>query len=88
MSGAVAPDEAQVGRDPELGRRLLRYARPYTAALSAAVLLLLFEAGLALVGPALTQRALDVALPARDRAMLATLGAIYAGTLLLSFFGE
>ena len=29
-----------------------------------------------------------MALPAHDRAMLATLGAIYAGTLLLSFFGE
>jgi ATP-binding cassette subfamily B multidrug efflux pump len=88
MSGAVAPDEALASRDPELGRRLLRYARPYSAALSAAVLLLLVEAGLALVGPALTRRALDVALPAHDRAMLGTLGVIYAGTLLLSFFGE
>ena len=88
MTAAVSPDEAQSGRDPELGRRLLRYARPYTTALSAAVLLLLIEAGLALVGPKLTQQALDVALPARDRAMLMTLGAIYAGTLLLSFVGE
>jgi ATP-binding cassette subfamily B protein len=88
MTGTVAPDDAQAGRDPEMGRRLLRYARPYASALSAAVLLLLVEAGLALVAPALTRRALDVALPAHDRAMLATLGAIYAATLLLSFFGE
>ena len=88
MTGGVAPEETATGRDPELGRRLLRYARPYTPALAAAVLLLLIEAGLALVGPALTQRALDVALPSHDRAMLGTLGAIFAATLVLSFAGE
>ncbi|MGH7593533.1 MAG: ABC transporter ATP-binding protein [Gemmatimonadales bacterium] len=88
MTGPVAPDHGHFGRDPELGRRLLHYARPYTVALAVAVLLLLIEAGLALVGPVLTQRALDVALPAHDRAMLAALGGIYAAALLVSFFGE
>ena len=88
MTGGIAPDEPLSGADPELGRRLLRYARPYTLAIGAAIALLLFEAALALVGPELTRRALDIALPNHDTALLGTLGAIYAGALLLSFGGE
>jgi ATP-binding cassette, subfamily B, multidrug efflux pump len=88
VTGGIAPDEPLSGADPELGRRLLRYARPYTAAILAAVALLLVEAALALVGPELTVRTLDVAIPRRDGAMLATLGAVYAAALLLSFCGE
>ena len=42
-----------------------------------------------MVGPELTRRALDVAIPGRDTAMLAAeLGAIYGGALLLGFAGE
>jgi ATP-binding cassette subfamily B multidrug efflux pump len=88
VTGGVASDDPLAGADPELGRRLLRYARPYVAAIVAAVILLLVEAALALVGPELTRRALDVAIPRRDTAMLAQLGAIYGGALLLSFVGE
>jgi ATP-binding cassette subfamily B multidrug efflux pump len=88
MTGGIASDEPLAGGDPEMGRRLLRYARPYLPAILAAILLLLVEAGLALVGPLVTRRALDVALPARDGGMLVTLGAIYGGALVLSFFGE
>jgi ATP-binding cassette subfamily B protein len=88
VTGGVASDEPLAGADPELGRRLLRYARPYTAAIVAAVTLLLVEAALALVGPELTRRALDVAIPRHDTAMLAELGMIYGGALLLSFVGE
>ena len=84
----MAADEPLAGADPELGRRLLRYARPYTPAIAAAVAVLLVEAALALVGPLLTQRTLDVAIPRRDGAMLVRFGAIYAGALLLSFGGE
>ncbi len=85
---AIAPDEPLTGADPELGRRLLRYARPYLPAILTAVVLLLIDAGLALVGPTLTRRALDVAIPRRDVAMLGTLGAIYGATLLIGFAGE
>ncbi|MGH7523465.1 MAG: ABC transporter ATP-binding protein [Gemmatimonadales bacterium] len=88
MTGGLLPDDAPASRDPELGRRLLQYARPYLMPLSGAVVLLLIEAALALVGPELTRRALDVAFPAHNRAMLITLGAIYGGTLVLSFAGE
>ncbi len=87
MTG-VAPDAGHTGADPELGRRLLRYARPYTVPITAAVLLLLVEAGLALIGPALTVRALDVAIPQRNTGLLLTLGGVYALALLVSFAGE
>jgi ATP-binding cassette subfamily B multidrug efflux pump len=84
----IASDEPLTGADSEMGRRLLDYARPYALAISAAVLVLLVDAALALTGPFLTKRALDVAIPGRDLAMLATLAAIYGAALLLGFVGE
>jgi hypothetical protein len=47
------------GYDARLLRRLLVYLRPYRGLTALAVLLLLAGASLALVGPALTQRALS-----------------------------
>ena len=46
------------------------------------------SAGLALVNPLLTQRALDVAVPQRDFGMLRTLALIALGALLLEFVLE
>jgi ATP-binding cassette subfamily B protein len=77
------PDEK--GYDAELMRRLLAYIRPYRWLAALAVLLLLGTAGLTLVGPALTQRALDVAVPARDTALLLRLALLLLGALLLEF---
>ncbi|MGH7702998.1 MAG: ABC transporter ATP-binding protein, partial [Gemmatimonadales bacterium] len=74
--------------DAALVRRLLGYLRPYRWAAALAVLLLLAMSGLALVGPSLTQRALDVAIPRGDVAMLGTLAALYVGALLLEFLCE
>jgi ATP-binding cassette, subfamily B, multidrug efflux pump len=76
------------GYDAALLRRLLRYLRPYRGLTLLAVLLLLAGAGLALVGPALTQRALDVAIPKRDNGLLGTLAALYLAALLLDFAVE
>ncbi|HEU5303719.1 MAG TPA: ABC transporter ATP-binding protein, partial [Gemmatimonadales bacterium] len=76
------------GYDARLLRRLLVYLRPYRGLTALAVLLLLAGAGLALVGPVLTQRALDVAIPARDGGLLATLAALFLGALLLEFAVE
>ena len=64
------------GYDPALLRRLLRYLRPYGWPVAGAIVLLLLSAGLALVGPELTRRAIDVAIPARDRGLLATLAGL------------
>ena len=79
-------EEAQERRyDAALMRRLLYYLRPYRGRALLAVLMLLAGAGLALVGPALTQRALDVAVPHRDVALLGTLAAAFILALLLEF---
>ncbi len=74
--------------DARLLRRLLVYLRPYRGLTVLAVLLLLAGAGLALVGPVLTQRALDVAIPARDVGLLGTLAIIYLAALVLEFVVE
>jgi len=73
------------GYDPGLLRRLLVYLRPYWGPVTAAVVLLLAGAGLTLVGPVLTQRALDVAIPHHDTALLGTLAAVYLVALVLEF---
>ena len=76
------------GYDPALLGRLLRYLRPYLWLVAGAILLLLVSAGLALVGPELTRRAIDVAIPARDQGLLATLAGLYLGALVLEFFAD
>ncbi len=76
------------GYDSALLRRLLTYLRPYRWHAVLAVGLLIATAGLALVGPLLTQRALDVAVPRRDEALLATLAGIFLLALLLEFAFE
>src|SRR5918998_5786966 len=82
-------DEAQEREyDAALLRRLLTYLRPYWGLTALAVILLLAGAGLALVGPALTQRALDVAIPQRDIGLLGTLAALFLAALVLDFFVE
>jgi len=74
--------------DARLLRRLLVYLRPYRGLTALAVLLLLAGAGLALVGPVLTQRALDVAIPARDTGLLGTLAILFLAALVLEFIVE
>ena len=71
--------------DAALMRRLLHYLRPYRGRALVAVLMLLAGAVLALVGPALTQRALDVAVPHHDVALLGTLAGAFVLALLLEF---
>ncbi len=77
------PDEKSY--DAALMRRLLYYLRPYRLLAALALLLLLGAAALTLVGPALTQRALDVAVPAKDMALLRVLALLFFGSLVLEF---
>ena len=72
-------------------RRLLRYARPYRALVAGSLVLLLADGMLQLVGPALTQRVIDVAIPHHDVRLVASSAALFAATLLLQFaftYGE
>jgi ATP-binding cassette, subfamily B, multidrug efflux pump len=86
--------------DGRLVRRLLTYVRPYVWLVVAALLFLFSEGALQLVGPLLTRRVIDVALPAHDLAMLrraallfvaaliAQFGCSYGETLLTSLLGQ
>jgi len=86
-------EEEALGKayDGRLMRRLLRYARPYRALVIGSLVLLLADGMLQLVGPALTQRVIDVAIPRDDTRLVVTSAAIFAVTLVFQFlftYGE
>ncbi len=81
-------DLPAAGYDATLLRRLVRYLRPYRWLATGAVLLLLLQSGLALVGPRLTEQALDVAIPGKDIGLLGLLAGLYVATLLLELTAE
>ena len=89
MGSAVVEyhEEEALGRayDSRLMRRLLRYARPYRLLVGGALTLLAVEGVLQLVGPLLTQRVIDVAVPARDLAAVGRMAVVFAATLVASF---
>jgi ATP-binding cassette subfamily B protein len=85
---SAADEPLERSYDAGLLRRLLVYLRPYIGPALAAVALLLAGAGLTLVPPALTQRALDVAIPRHDIGLLGTLAAVYLASLVLEFLAE
>lgn len=74
--------------DARLLRRLLGYLRPHLKLAMGALVLLLVSAGLALVGPRLTQYALDVAIPHRDVGLLGNLAILYVLALALDFLAD
>jgi ATP-binding cassette subfamily B multidrug efflux pump len=96
MAASLSPhasDEDVVAKryDKRLAGRLLQYARPYQGLMAGALVLLMVEGLLQLVGPLLTQRVIDVALPARDAGMAMRAALLYAGSLVLAFgcsYGE
>jgi ATP-binding cassette, subfamily B, multidrug efflux pump len=81
-------DLPAAGYDATLLRRLVRYLQPYRWLATGAVLLLLLQSGLALVGPRLTEQALDVAIPGKDLGLLGLLAGLYVATLLLELTAE
>ncbi|MBT8335989.1 MAG: ABC transporter ATP-binding protein/permease [Gemmatimonadetes bacterium] len=66
-------------------RRLLRYLRPYGWHVAGAVALLAAASAVEVVGPWLTQQALDEAIPRGDVGFLGTLAAGYAVAIGLGF---
>jgi ATP-binding cassette, subfamily B, multidrug efflux pump len=86
-------EEEALGKayDARLMRRLLRYVKPYGWLVISSLSLLAVEGVLQLVGPLLTQRVIDVALPARDVAAAGQMALMLAAALTLSFgasYGE
>ena len=88
MSGVAAEVPSTPHSDRRHGRRLLAYLRPYWPAVLGAVTLLILGAALALVGPAVTQRALDDAVPTADHALLTTLALVFLAALVADFIAE
>ena len=96
MAASLSPhasDEDSPGKryDRRLVRRLLVYVAPHKPLVAAALSLLMVEGLLQLVGPLLTQRVIDVAVPARDAPMAMRSALLYAASLILAFacsYGE
>ena len=83
-------EEEALGKayDARLMRRLLEHLRPYKWQVALAIAILLAASLLQIVGPWLTQIAIDEVIPNRDAPLLATLAAAYlasvvAGSVLL-----
>src|SRR5207237_9287365 len=71
--------------DRKLMRRLLVYARPYHALMYGAFALLCVEGGIQVVGPLLTRRVIDVAVPAHDVRVVLMCTALFFVALLTEF---
>ena len=96
MAASLSPhasgESSSVRRsDRHLVRRLIVYVRPYRLLVTGALALLMVEGLLQLVGPMLTQRVIDVALPTHDAGLTMRAALLYAGSLVLAFgcsYGE
>ena len=86
-------EEDVVGKvyDARLVRRLSVYVRPYLWLVAAALGCLIIDGLLQLVGPIMTQRVIDVALPAHDFGLVWRSAMLFAGSLVVAFtcqYGE
>ena len=75
-------EEESIGEayDASLMKRLLEYLRPYQWPVALAILILLAASLLQVVGPWLTQIAIDDVIPNRDASLLAALAGAYLAT--------
>jgi len=83
-------EEETLGKayDARLMRRLLTYLRPYRWHVLLAIFILLAASLTALVGPWLTQLALDRAIPAGDSRLLGIFALAFLASLVISFVLE
>ena len=96
MAASLSPHAADedIGArkfDRHIVRRLVVHIGPYRSLVVGALVLLMADGLLQLVGPALTQRVIDVAIPTRNGAMAMQAAMLYAGSLVLAFgcsYGE
>ena len=86
MAATPPGDEDALGAayDARLMRRLLAYVRPHAPLVAGAVLLLCVEGATQLVGPALTRRVVDVAIPEQDVRLLLVLVGTMVGVAVVS----
>ncbi|MFL5560370.1 MAG: ABC transporter ATP-binding protein [Gemmatimonadaceae bacterium] len=90
-SGIHEEDVLGKAYDGRLMRRLLTYVRPYRPLVAGALFFLFTEGALQLVGPLLTRRVIDVAVPAHDIPLVKTSVILLAFALVAQFacsYGE
>jgi len=79
-------DELQArGYDHRLMRRLLGYLRPYRGRVAFAIVVVLADAALQLVGPYLTKQAIDHGIANHDLGHLNLIATTYAAVLVAGF---
>jgi ATP-binding cassette, subfamily B, multidrug efflux pump len=84
-------DEVRPALDRALVRRLARYVRPHRTLVVSALVLLALEGATAVVGPYLTRRVIDEAMPSRDFAFVRLATVALLATLVVQFlcsYGE
>lgn len=86
-------EEDIVGKayDARLMRRLSVYARPYGWLIASALACLMLDGLMQIVGPLMTQRVIDVALPAHDLDLVSRSATLFAASLVVAFgcqYGE
>src|SRR6185369_11316847 len=86
-------EEDVIGKayDARLMRRLSVYVRPYGWLVAAALGCLMLDGLLQLVGPLMTQRVIDIALPSGDLALVWRSALLFAASLVVAFacqYGE
>ncbi|MDE3003905.1 MAG: ABC transporter ATP-binding protein [Gemmatimonadota bacterium] len=88
--GSTLHEEEALGKayDARLMRRLIQYLKPYRLHVAGALLVLLLGSWMAIIGPWVTQRVIDEAIPAGDRALLIELITIYGAALVAGFVLE
>ncbi len=86
----IQHDEETLGKafDTRLARRLLRYVRPYGWLVVGALVLLMVQGALQLVGPLMTRRVIDVAIPNRDSALVVSSTLLLLGALVTQIIGS
>ncbi|MCA9737347.1 MAG: ABC transporter ATP-binding protein [Gemmatimonadota bacterium] len=87
---APVQEEEALGKayDARLMRRLLGYLRPHLPLVALAIVVLVAASALEVVGPWLTQRAIDDAIPAGDTRFLGRLALLYLGSLVGVFLTQ
>ena len=81
FAACLITEDDVVGKayDARLMRRLSVYVRPYGWLVAAALACLMLDGLMQLVGPLMTQRVIDVALPARNMALVVRSALLFAG---------
>lgn len=86
----IQHDEETLGKafDTRLARRLFSYVRPYGWLVVGALLLLMVQGALQLVGPMMTRRVIDVAIPNKDAALVVSSTVLLLAALVTQIIGS